>query len=169
MDGGHNELVLRKTLMTEPGFRLIHDIGLLDGSETAYYLFRSYKVVAIDANPLMVEKAKPRFAQEIEAKRLKLLNVWISGTPGATAFCVFDAGWSSFDKTLASRGGTAPGPISVSVLPFSQLLTENGYPHYLKVDNEGSGRSSVSALRGSQMPKLISVNAECAGGHWQVT
>ena len=28
---------------------LIYDVGLFDGGDTAYYLFRGYNVVAIDA------------------------------------------------------------------------------------------------------------------------
>jgi hypothetical protein len=30
---------------------LIYDVGLLDGADTAYYLFRGFRVVAVDANP----------------------------------------------------------------------------------------------------------------------
>lgn len=51
---------------------LIYDVGLFDGGDTAYYLFRGYNVVAIDANPVMVERARLRFAQEIRDKRLTL-------------------------------------------------------------------------------------------------
>lgn len=51
---------------------LIYDVGLFDGGDTAYYLFRGYNVVAIDANPVMVERARLRFAKEIRDKRLTL-------------------------------------------------------------------------------------------------
>ena len=61
---------------------LIYDVGLFEGEDTAYYLFRGYKVIAIDANPLMIERARLRFAEEISAKRLTLLNFGISKTAG---------------------------------------------------------------------------------------
>ncbi len=42
---------------------LIYGVGLFDGSDTAYYVHRGYTVVGIDANPVMIEKAKNKFAQ----------------------------------------------------------------------------------------------------------
>jgi FkbM family methyltransferase len=147
--------------MTETRSDLIYDIGLFDGSDTAYYLFRGYNVVAVDANPLMIEKAKLRFAREIEAKRLKLLNVGIAERPGTATFWISDVpGWSSFDRTLASRDGTAHRPVSVSGVPFSQLLAENGIPHYLKIDIVGNDKLCVNALRGNKIPRFISVGVD---------
>ena len=143
---------------------LIYDVGLFDGGDTAYYLFRGYNVVAVDANPLMVERARLRFAKEIRAKRLTLLNVGISKTPGTATFWISDqAEWSSFDSTIASRDGTAHRPVPVSIVPFSQILAENGVPHYLKIDIEGNDRLCVDALRGTRLPRYISVESECVG------
>lgn len=150
--------------MTEPQRDLIYDVGLFDGEDTAYYLFRGYRVVAIDANPLMVERARLRFAREIEAGRLTLLNVGISEAPDVATFWISDVSeWSSFDLAIASRNGVRATPVPVPVAPFSQLLSANGVPHYLKIDIEGNDRLCVSALRGAQMPKYISVEAECTG------
>src|SRR6187401_2542767 len=67
---------------------VIYDVGLFDGEDTSYYLSRGYNVVAVDANPLMVEKAKVRFAKEIAVKRLILLNVGISSEMGTETFCI---------------------------------------------------------------------------------
>lgn len=143
---------------------LIYDVGLFDGEDTAYYLFRGYNVIAVDANPLMVEKARLRFPKELEDKRLTLLNVGISEAAGTATFWISDVPeWSSFDKSIASRDGTEHRPISVPVVPFSDLLSENGIPHYLKIDIEGNDRLCVDALRGASIPRYISVEAECVG------
>ncbi len=143
---------------------LIYDVGLYDGGDTAYYLFRGYNVVAIDANPLMIERARVRFSKEILAKRLTLLNVGISETSGTATFWISDnPEWSSFDRTIASRDGTAHRSVSVSTVPFSQLLAEHGVPHYLKIDIEGNDRLCVDALSSCKIPKYISVEAECVG------
>ncbi len=150
--------------MSEARSDLIYDVGLFDGDDTAYYLFRGYNVVAIDANPLMIEKAKSRFSKEILAKQLTLLNVGISGTLGTATFWISDVPeWSSFDRTIASRDGTAHRSLSVPTVPFSQLLAEHGVPHYLKIDIEGNDRLCVDALRGTKIPKYISVESECVG------
>jgi len=143
---------------------LIYDVGLFDGGDAAYYLFRGYNVIGVDANPLMIERARSRFSEHIKAKRLTLLNVGIAATPGTATFWISDnSEWSSFDKTIASRGGTAHRPVPISVVPFSQILAEHGVPHYLKIDIEGNDRLCVEALRGAELPKCISVEAECVG------
>ena len=63
---------------------LIFDIGLYDGDDTAYYLHQGYRVVAVDANPYMIEGGKQRFAAEIKAGRLTLVNHAISTSGGVT-------------------------------------------------------------------------------------
>jgi FkbM family methyltransferase len=150
--------------MTGEHSDLIYDVGLFDGGDTAYYLFRGYRVVAIDANPLMIERAGLRFSKEVLSKQLTLLNVGISKAPGSATFWVSDVPeWSSFDKTIASRNDTAHTPVSVATVPFSQLLAEHGVPHYLKIDIEGNDRLCVEALSGPGIPKYISVESECVG------
>jgi FkbM family methyltransferase len=143
---------------------LIYDVGLFDGEDTASYLFHGYNVVAIDANPVMIEMARLRFAREIQDKRLTLLNVGISNTPGTETFWVSDKpDWSSFDRTIASRNGTGHRSIHVPVVRFAQLVAEYGVPHYLKIDIEGNDRLCVEALKGRTLPKYISAESECVG------
>lgn len=150
--------------MIQTRSKLIYDVGLFDGADTAYYLFRGYNVVAIDANPLMIERAKSRFLKEILAKRLILLNIGISKTPGTDVFWISDhPEWSSFDRTIASRNGAGHRSVSVHTVPFSQLLRDYGTPHYLKIDIEGNDRVCVEALIGLKLPQYISVEAECVG------
>jgi FkbM family methyltransferase len=151
--------------MTKINANLIYDIGLFDGEDTAYYLFRGYNVVSVDANPVMVEKARARFAKEIAAKRLTLLNVGIAEQPGKLTFWLSDLPeWSSFDVAIASRKGTPHKPVEVPVVPFAQLLAEHGTPHYLKIDIEGNDKLCIDALKGATtLPKFASVESECAG------
>jgi FkbM family methyltransferase len=142
---------------------LIYDVGLLDGADTAYYLFRGYRVVAVDANPVMIEAARVRFASEIAAKRLTLVNVGISETFGEATFWISDKPeWSSFDREVASRDDTGHRSISVPTMPFSELLAEYGVPHYLKIDIEGNDKLCVDALKGGSLPKYISAEADGA-------
>lgn len=150
--------------MTEIRSNLIYDVGLFDGGDTAYYLFRGYNVVGVDANPWMIRRATARFSSEILAKRLTLLNVGISRTPGTARFWISNhPDWSSFERTIASRDGTVSKSVLVSTVPFSQLLAEHGVPHYLKIDIEGNDNLCVRALSGTRLPKYISVESECAG------
>jgi len=143
---------------------LIYDVGFFDGADTTFYLSRGYQVVAIDANPLMACRAKVRFAKEIEAKRLSLLNVGIAETSGTAPFWISDhLDWSSFHEAIASRDGVGHRAVSVPVMPFSEILAEYGIPHYLKVDIEGSDSLCINALRGNELPRYLSVESECVG------
>ncbi|HXU20465.1 MAG TPA: FkbM family methyltransferase [Verrucomicrobiae bacterium] len=143
---------------------LIYDVGLFDGGDSAYYLARGYRVVAIDANPSMVERARSRFKADVEAKRLNLLNVGIAKSPGTATFWVSDKPeWSSFNREIASRDDTHHRPVPVPVVPLSDLLSEYGIPHYLKIDIEGNDRLCVESLKGAELPQYVSVEAECVG------
>jgi GDP-mannose 4,6-dehydratase len=85
---------------------LIYDIGMHNGNDTAYYLYKGYRVIAIEANPVLVERAKKRFADEINNNRLTILNVGISDKPGTARFYVNNAEseWSAFNFEIAKRG-----------------------------------------------------------------
>ncbi|HEY6444004.1 MAG TPA: FkbM family methyltransferase [Candidatus Acidoferrales bacterium] len=149
---------------------LIFDVGLFDGGDAAYYLARGYKVVAIDANPSMVEKARNRFKDDVETKRLNLLNVGIGKSPGTATFWVSDKPeWSSFNEEIASRDGTEHRPVPVPVVPFSELLSQFGIPHYLKIDIEGNDKLCLESLKGIDLPQYVSVEAECVGDSTQLS
>ena len=48
----------------------MYDVGMHNGNDAAFYLHQGYRVVAIEADPVFVEQAKWRFAQEIREGRL---------------------------------------------------------------------------------------------------
>jgi hypothetical protein len=54
---------------------LTYDVGIHDRSDTALCLFRGFRVVAIEANPVLVERATVRFAPAEKAGRLTILGV----------------------------------------------------------------------------------------------
>ncbi|MFY8165267.1 MAG: hypothetical protein ACOVJ8_01665, partial [Sediminibacterium sp.] len=48
------------------------------GEDTRFYLNSGYDVIAIEANPFLVEEAKINFSKEINSGRLTILNIGIS-------------------------------------------------------------------------------------------
>ena len=40
---------------------LIYDVGMHDGDDTAYYLDKGFQVVAVEANPVLVQSGRERF------------------------------------------------------------------------------------------------------------
>src|SRR5262245_29983141 len=112
---------------------LIYDIGLHDGSDTAYYLRRGFRVVAIDANPAMVELARKTFSEFVSSNRLILLNIAIADKVEERIFWVSEQSlWSSFDESSAKKEGKRAEAIKVRCELFPNILEQFGVPHYLK-------------------------------------
>jgi hypothetical protein len=80
--------------MAQPRCDLIYDVGLLDPEDRA--LSHDYRVVATDANPLMVERARRRFTPEIDAGCLTLFECQHLGSARQATFWIADVReWSS--------------------------------------------------------------------------
>lgn len=140
---------------------LVYDIGMNNGSDSAYYLHRGYRVVAVEANPVMAAAAVRRFHRYIAAKRLVVLNVAIAESNDLLPFWICDdrSEWSSFDRANAARDGSAHHEIPVPCRRFGDILAEYGTPFYLKIDIEGSDILCLRELRGRQLPRYVSVEA----------
>lgn len=140
---------------------LIYDVGLHNGTDTAYYLHKGYRVVAIDANPVLVAAAQERFRTEIKNGRLTILNIGIAEQQGTLSFWVNEANdlQSSFSEERAKRFGPCH-EIRVTCVPFSSVLAEQGVPYYMKVDIEGYDCFCVRSLNPKDLPQHISVEAD---------
>jgi hypothetical protein len=89
-----------------------------DGSDTAYYLHRGFRVLAIEANPLLVEAACTRFKTEIGSERLTVINTAIHSEPGEATFWLSEMSeCSSFISEAATRYTTAK-PVVVKTRPY---------------------------------------------------
>ena len=141
--------------------KMAFDIGMNNGDDTAYYLHKGFQVVAVEANPQLVEKATLRFQAELASRQLVILNVGIAGKEGSLPFWVCDehSEWSSFDRNSAARDGCAHHEILVPCRRFQSIIEEFGAPYYLKVDIEGNDRLCLDDLRNDNLPKYISVEA----------
>lgn len=140
---------------------LIYDVGLHNGTDTAYYLHRGFRVVAIDANPVLVAAAQERFRIEIAAGRLTVLNIGIAERQGSLSFWVNEANdlQSSFSEERAKRFGPCH-EIRVDCVPFSSVLADHGVPYFIKIDIEGYDCFCVNSLNPKDLPKYISVEAD---------
>ncbi|MGI9657593.1 MAG: FkbM family methyltransferase [Gaiellaceae bacterium] len=140
---------------------LIYDVGFHNGIDTEHYLSKGYRVVAVEANPELVEAGKKRFAAEIDDGRLTLLGACIAAQTETTRFWVNDyqSEWSAFDRDLASRDGTTSHPVDVPGVTFDSILAEHGVPHYLKIDIEQSDLLCLQALQREDLPAYVSVEA----------
>jgi FkbM family methyltransferase len=140
---------------------LVYDVGLHNGADTAHYLECGFRVVAIDANPAMVELARQNFAEHLSSNRLVLLNAAIGDKQEERIFWVSDkSDWSSFNESVAKRNGTHAEGIKVRCEPFSKILERFGIPYYLKIDIEGGEDFCIEALaKMESRPSYISWEA----------
>src|SRR5215472_15206437 len=140
---------------------LIVDVGMNDGSDTAYYLHCGYRVVAVEANPKLTSLAERRFHRHIANGQLTVLNVGIADREGTSDFWIAATNdqWSSFSKPIATRRGTTvcEEPVRVHCLPLSAVLAEFGKPFYLKMDIEGYDVIGLESLSRDLAPQSISV------------
>ena len=79
--------LVRKTLVAAD---TIFDVGMNHGDDTQYYLNKGFRVVAFEANPLLVRQNSARFQKEIAAGRLTIIQIGIAPEAGVFDFYVND-------------------------------------------------------------------------------
>jgi FkbM family methyltransferase len=130
-----------------------------DGADSAYYLSRGFRVVAVEANPILAKEAESRFAVEVEEGRFAVANVGIADHEGEAEFWVCDdwSAWSSFNREIAGRNGKRHHAETVQLRTMSWLVGEFGMPFYCKVDIEGHDHYCLQGLSPDSRPSFISV------------
>ena len=136
----------------------ILDIGANNGDDTAFYLAKGFKVVAVEANPTLCVDIAERFAAELQSKQLTLLNVGLTDERGTMTFYINTAHseWSSFDPAIASRGHPVR-EVVVKTITTEDIFAAYGVPYFAKIDIEGYDHIPVLAIAGhSVRPKYVS-------------
>ena len=145
---------------------LIYDFGMHDGADTDYYLRKGFRVVAVEADPLLARAATQRFSSALADRRLTIVNRAIASKPGKVILHrVQNSIWSSLQEDraeLATRKGSShTDDVEVEATTSAELLREFGVPYYLKIDIEGL---DTTALRGlselEDRPQYVSIEAE---------
>lgn len=152
--------------------KLIYDVGMNDGVDTAYYLSLGYDVVAIEANTMLAEQGQARFEAEIRQGRLRILNLAIASEPGVIPFwiCESNHGWSSLDESRLRRAGVPYHRADIASRSLGDVIAEHGIPYYVKIDVEGCEQLCVDGLTPELAPtylslELFSVVDDSDGGH----
>jgi len=136
---------------------LIFDVGMNDGRDTEYYLHRGFRVVAVEANPVLCQAAARNFSTAVKDGRLIIEGVAIGRDRGELPFYISSHDiWSSFDRACATKQGSTCTTIQVSCVRMADLFLKHGVPHYLKIDIEGADTHCLADLDGSCLPDYIS-------------
>jgi FkbM family methyltransferase len=145
---------------------LIMDVGMHVGNDTAFYLSKGFRVVAIEADPTLVCRARHAFTEPLSQGRLTIIEGAIAEKTGTTTFYAnrYKDDWGSTDQAFARRNELlgAPGTqIKVAAVTFDQILNAYGTPYYLKIDIEGKDHLCLEALRHcGRRPRYISIEMD---------
>ena len=145
---------------------LVFDLGMNNGDDTAYYLKKGFRVVSVEANPMLMAEARRRFFGEIEAGQLHLHEIAIWNDYGRMPFHISrkNTHWSSLDAGWASRENGETETIEVECVPLVHLFALHGVPRYLKIDVEGADEMVIDQLVGlTYLPAYLSVE-DCRFG-----
>lgn len=138
---------------------LIFDIGMYDGSDTRYYLNEGFRVLAIEANPVLVKRAKELiFQEEIKNGELIILNYAIAGKTTENVTLAINA-TDPGSSTIYHKGNPRSynyGTFSVKGITINELFDEYGIPYYLKIDIEGADELCVLGLNKIKKPQFLS-------------
>ena len=139
---------------------LIMDVGMNDGRDSRFYLQKGFRVVAVEANPLLVERAREELAPWLESGQLVIEATGLADTEGEATFYVNldNDHWSSFEKSWGTRNGTRYREIQVPCIQPGTLFEKHGIPYYLKIDIEGRDIDVVRALQDFRdRPRYVSI------------
>lgn len=140
---------------------LIFDVGAHMGEDTALYLAKGFRVVAVEAHPGLADSIRHRFAAAIHAGHLTVVQAAISDQTGPVTFYENPkvSVWGTTSEAWAQRNaemGAPSRPIEVPSVRFGELLDTFGTPYYLKVDVEGADLLCLEALRARARPRHVS-------------
>lgn len=143
--------------------KLVLDVGMHEGQDTILYLSQGYRVVAVEANPVLAKLVESRLSEKIVKGDLVVENVGISSTE-SNALLFYQnlskSEWSSFNYDAAHKMGSKVLEINVRSVKFESLIEKYGIPFYLKIDIESYDIVCLnSLLKFPEKPKYISCEA----------
>jgi FkbM family methyltransferase len=142
---------------------LVYDVGFNIGQDTAYYLAAGHRVIAIEADPTLAAEGRKRFAPDIAAGNLEILNVGVAADEGEFEFwiCEQKPEFNSFYRGITERNGYSSHPITIPTSRFASIIQRYGTPYYLKIDIEGNEMLCLDDLTPSTLPQYVSIESEC--------
>jgi FkbM family methyltransferase len=139
---------------------LIFDLGMHNGTDTEFYLKKGFRVVGVEANPLLADAAKLRFAPEITKRILSIENFGVHIVDSVLTFYINEEvdEWSSFEKHLGARQNTRFKAVEIPCRRLDYFIGKYGMPYYLKIDIEGVDSTVTRELtRWATRPMYVSV------------
>jgi len=150
---------------------LIFDLGFFNGEDSLNYIKKGFRVVAVEANPILYEKYKRKFKKYIDSKTLVLINKIFTNSPKDRYFFYNpnELFRGSVKKRLACSVGFSKKMFNIiypkkivkcklSTINLKKLVNEYGTPYYIKFDMDGVEKDFINNfLKLRSFPKHVSV------------
>jgi FkbM family methyltransferase len=147
---------------------LAFDVGANTGQDTAAFLARGLRVVAVEANPKLCAEMRKRFADEISDGRLVIVDKAISGRKTVILHLnSADSAWGGTSASYAARGQALAGKIEraeVETTTLTEIIRAHGSPRYLKIDIEGEDILCLLGVFHTDPPPFISIERPASIG-----
>ena len=146
-----------------PAVHTIFDIGLYDGTDTAYYLSLGSRVIAVEANPQLVARGQKLLSSEIASGRLTIVHAAISTNTAPVELTL------SADDIRQARCSTTESRIDNrrflhrAGLPILDLMKQYGVPDYLSGHRRLTGSASAPGARFAPALPLLRDRPGCGG------
>ncbi len=148
--------------------RLVFDVGANTGKDTATFLARGLRVVAVEANPKLCAQIRKRFATEISDGRLVIVDKAISGRKTVILHLnSADSAWGEISPSYAARGQAVAGKIErieVETTTLTEIIRTHGSPCYLKIDIERADILCLLGLFHAAPPPFVSIERPASVG-----
>lgn len=141
---------------------LIYDLGLHRGYDAEYYLNKGFKVIALEANPGMIVRARrnPTLLAAEQEGRLGIVSMALWHESGESISFYVNAkkdDWSSIQKKWAEKGAHETREIKVPTITLADMFEKLGVPYYIKCDIEGADAIfSEQLARQTSLPAFVS-------------
>ncbi len=149
-----------------PSRDLIIDVGMNKAEDTAFYLAKGFRVVAVEANPQACAEVAARYEADISSGKLTIINAAIFERSGELTFYrnVDQPARSTLYPDLMAQwvaSGERFEEVRVAGITFSDVLRTYGTPRYLKIDIEGADKLCIEAVaRADEKPDYLSFEVD---------
>ena len=145
---------------------LIFDFGAHRGEDSAYYLARGFRVVAVECDPAHLDHLRRRFRDEIGTGRMTLIDRAIGPASGPMTFYRNRniSVWGTAMRSWADRNiseGTEIEETVVEAIEPTTIFRRYGVPFYLKIDVEGMDLLALRSLgECAARPAYVSIESD---------
>lgn len=138
---------------------LIFDVGANNGADSAFYLRKGFRVVAVEPNPELCALMRDSLADYVADGRLTIEESAIAGAAGRRQLHISRySEWSSLRANHKNRGEWDGGVLEVPSMTLDQLIDRHGQPYYIKIDIEGLELNALRAYgQAGQLADYVSI------------